>query len=196
MEINVDKTKTLHVRTQDAISKTTSEEVNDVCAYTCPHLQCGHKFLNAKGMKIHASKYKWKNEFKVQKIMGIRGNITTRQYLIRWDDYSEDFDTWEPRSNIHPDLIKDFEIENGHYDFDWAHRCNICDLTCVSARGIKVHKARIHKAQHEESQNFKGTLADKAVTTQKMVEQQDQRPHILCEGKKIENVFRFSYLHG
>ena len=27
-----------------------------------------------------------------------------------------------------------------------------------------------------------------------MVEQQDQRPHILCEGKEIENVFRFSYL--
>ena len=96
--------------------------------------------------------------------------------------------------NIHPDLIKDFEIENGYYDFEWDHRCDICDLSCVSARGIKVHKARMHKAQQEKPQNFKGTLADKAVATEKMMEQQDQRPHILCEGKKIENVFRFSYL--
>lgn len=117
MDINLDKTKTLHVRRQDAVSKTANAEADEVCAFTCPHLLCGHKFLNSKGMKIHASRCKWKDEFKVRKIMDVRGNITTRQYLIRWEGYSEDYDTWEPRSHVHPDLIKDFEIENDHYDF-------------------------------------------------------------------------------
>ena len=93
MEINVDKTKTLHVCEQDTVSKTTNEEAEEVCAFTCPHLHCGHKFLNAAGMRIHASRCKWKSEFKVQKILDIRGNTTTRQYLIRWDGYSADSDT-------------------------------------------------------------------------------------------------------
>ena len=77
-----------------------------------------------------------------------------------------------------------------------SHLCDICDLPCVSDRGVKVHKAKMHKTQPEDSQNFnfKDTLADKVVETQKMVDQQIQRPHVLCKGKTIKNVFRFSCL--
>ena len=81
IEINVDKTKTLNVRSQqDTASETINGEANNnVCAFTCPHLHCGHEFLNVKGMIIHEIRCKWENEFKVHKIMGIRGVITTRQ---------------------------------------------------------------------------------------------------------------------
>jgi len=34
-----------------------------------------------------------------------------------------DYNTWEPRGNVHPDAITEFEKENDHYVYDWTHRC-------------------------------------------------------------------------
>ena len=35
-------------------------------------------------------------------------------YLVKWEGYSEDEDnTWEPGDNLHPDLLADFEKEQG-----------------------------------------------------------------------------------
>ena len=45
-----------------------------------------------------------------------------------------------------------------------------------------------------EEQKFEDTLAAEAVTVCKLVQQQEQRPEILCEGVKLENVFKFKYL--
>ena len=75
MEINVNKTKTLHVRNQDAVSKTTNEEVNDVSVLSLVHIYTAviSSSTQKSLTRIHASRYKWKNEFKVQK-------ITTHQY--------------------------------------------------------------------------------------------------------------------
>ena len=118
--------------------------------------------------------------------------MVARQYKIRWKNYTHEFDTWEPRSNLHPELIKDYEVTNHAYDFQWRFRCDQCDLPCSSQRGIKMHQAKAHKK--DKVQNFRGSLADEAVKTCKYVKQQDNRPTISCEGTPIDNVYRFKYL--
>ena len=134
----------------------------------------------------------WKDEYEVDKIVGHRGAMVSRQYKVRWKDYSSDFDTWEPRSNLHPSLIKEYEVSNNVYDFTWRFRCGICDLPCASERGIKIHCSRAHK--DPKLQNFSGSLADAAVRTCKLVQQQALRPKIHCEGHPLNNVFREKYL--
>ena len=97
------------------------------------------------GLRVHMDRYPWKDEFEVGRIVGHRGVVVTRQYKVRWKDYSEEFDTWESHSNHHPDLIKEYEITNGVYDFSWNFMCGICGLPCSSVRGIKIHQSRSHK---------------------------------------------------
>ena len=31
------------------------------------------------------------------------------------------------------------------YDYDWTHRCDICDVPCKSATGVKIHHTKVHK---------------------------------------------------
>ena len=192
MILNKEKTVAMHVREQDAITPTTPEEAKDVCKYTCPHLNCGFKFTSLAGLRVHMGRCSWKDEYEVDKIVGHRGAMVSRQYKVRWKDYSSDFDTWEPRSNLHPSLIKEYEVSNNVYDFTWRFRCGICDLPCASERGIKIHCSRAHK--DPKLQNFSGSLADAAVRTCKLVQQQALRPKIHCEGHPLNNVFREKYL--
>ena len=161
MVINVDKTKVLHVRKQDPTTPTTSHEASKVCKFKCPHLNCGFKFLTMHGMKVHAGSCKWKNEFVVEAIVDHRGPVISRQYKIRWKGFSSDYDTFEPRGNIHPDLIREYELDNDVYAHGWKFRCDICDLPCSSKRGVNIHKSKSYKP--EKAQIFKGRLADEAV---------------------------------
>lgn len=93
MKINSDKTKIMHVRAQDPITQTTSEEVEKVCKFICPHLGCGYTFKSKRGMLTHAARCGWSKEFKVKKIIACRGQPWTRYYKIRWEGYSEEWDT-------------------------------------------------------------------------------------------------------
>ena len=143
-------------------------------------------------MKVHAGRCEWRDEFEVEAIVGHRGPIVTRQYKIKWKGYSSEFDTFEPRGNVHPELIRDYELATGVYVHNWKFRCDLCDLPCSSARGISIHKAKAHKAP--KVQNFSGTLADEAVTMCKIVKQQATRPIIHCGDHPLDNVFREKYL--
>jgi len=145
-------------------------------------------------MLTHAGKCKWSNEFKVDRILACRGKPWARQYKIRWDGYSEKWDTWEPRSHLHPEAIADFEKANDLYDHDWLHRCDICDLPCKSDRGVRIHKSAKHR--NETTQNFKGRLADDAVKAKKWEAQQAVRAKVICQGVPVENVYKFIYLGG
>ena len=192
MDISKEKTKTLYVRAQDPISETTNEESNKICKFTCRHLHCGHKFLTKSGLLIHENKCDWRNEFEIENILACKGPVVTHKYLIRWKGYDANHDSWVPRSNLHPEDIRDFEVVNGLYIHDRQFRCHTCDLSCVSRCGIKIHISRVHK--EDKSQCFKGLLTDAVVWTKKIKDQQEYRPVVNCEDTPLENVFRFKYL--
>ena len=118
MHISIPKTMTLHVREQDAVSKTTQEEAKKLCKFKCPHLNCDHSFLTRKGMLVHAARCEWRNEFELEKIVNHRGPITRRSYLVKWKGYPEDENSWVPRSNLHPQTIEDYERAAGAFVHD------------------------------------------------------------------------------
>ena len=165
MEISISKTKVPHVRRQDSISVTTSEEAKEVCKFTCPHLHCGYKFYSKRGMQIHAGKCQWANKDQFVKILDCEGSTMERKYQILWEGDAKE-KTGEPRGHIHPSEIVAFEKANGFFDYQWRHRCPICELPMNSQRGVKIHCAKMHKPEQE--QDFKNRLADKAVQKSKL----------------------------
>lgn len=53
-------------------------------------------------------------EFLVEAILGKRKNFGTWQYLIKWDGYGPEFNTWEDEDNLNcPDLVTEFENKMG-----------------------------------------------------------------------------------
>ena len=51
VNVNIPKTKSLHVRQQEEVSETSQEETHSKCKFVCPYPDCGHVFLttNQKG---------------------------------------------------------------------------------------------------------------------------------------------------
>lgn len=192
MNISISKTKALHVRDQDEISATTAKEAKAVCKFVCPHYSCKFTFRTYRGMLIHAGKCKCSTTHEVDRIVDCSGDVLNRQYKVRWQGYLPSADTWEPRSHFHPTIVNTYEKVNGIFNYDWPHRCSVCESPCASQHGVKIHAARAHKAAKE--QDFKHRLADRAVQVQKLAAQQVSRPTVTCEDQPLENKFKFKYL--
>ena len=96
----------------------------------------------------------------MDRILACRGTGTKRTCLIRWVTQPSP-DTWESRSCVHPELIKECELASGNYDFSWKFRCPECDLPCASQWGVKIHMIKAHKPT--EDQAFTGRITDKRV---------------------------------
>ena len=145
---------------------------------------------------MHAGRCEWRNEFEVERILNCKGPTCNRMYLLQWKNYSQEHNSWVPRTNLHPEAIKDFEVENGKYVKDWPFRCGICDLPCKSERGVKLHSVKTHKNDKtiDKAQTFQNSAADKAVRNNKLAEQQKSRSTVFCEGEPVENLLRFIYL--
>ena len=97
---------------------TISGEASDACKFTCSRLHCGFKFYCRHGMRAHAGICEWENELPIHRILDIKGPVQCKEYLIKWKRCSDKDNTWETRSHIHPEAIKDFEQANGMYVFD------------------------------------------------------------------------------
>ena len=87
MKVKIVKTKVLHVRPQDPVTETTSSEASKVCKFTCPHLNCGFRFLTKRGMLTHAGRCEWSKEYEVERILACKGPLCARKYLVRWKNY-------------------------------------------------------------------------------------------------------------
>ena len=147
MNISIEKTKVLHVRTQDKTSPTTTDQALKICKFTCPHHMCGHRFLTKHGMLVHAGRCDHRNVYAMDGIVDHKGPPKSRKYRVRWAGYSEKDDTWEPRANVHPSEVTKYERSMNIYDEECQHRCLICNLPCKSDRGRKIHESRMHKGK-------------------------------------------------
>lgn len=119
MTISIAKTEVMQVCEQGRIPAATSAEAKAACKFVCPHLGCNRVFFNAHGMKCHAGKCKYRNEYEVDRILEVRGATGSpgREFKIRWKGYyGPDDDTWEKRKNLHPELINEFLHANELYD--------------------------------------------------------------------------------
>ena len=47
--------------------------------------------------------------YTVDCILKAKGAGKNRKYLVKWEGYAESEATWEPKANLHPDLVRDFE---------------------------------------------------------------------------------------
>ena len=83
MEISIKKTKTMHVRAQDEVTATTTEEAVKACRYVCPHLHCGFQFYTWRGMLVHAGRCEWRNELEIDSIVDCKGKIHRGKYKVR-----------------------------------------------------------------------------------------------------------------
>ena len=138
---------TIHVRVhihQEEPAPITAQEVIREYKYSCPHISCDFKFRTRRDMLVHAGSYPFKDEWEIDRIVDYKGEVFNRKYKIRWKGFTADHGTWEPRSNVHPGAIKEFEVANNVYVHSWIHRCHICDLVCKSRRGVSIHVARVH----------------------------------------------------
>ena len=187
MSVSLPKTKVLHVCAQGQVQQPTQKEAAVKCKFFCKYLNCNHGFLSKGGVAIHEGKCPWRHEHRLDKIVDHKGKVTSRKYLVKWAGHTDADNTWEPRSNVHPERIHQYEKRVGAYDHNWQHRCDVCGLACASARGVKIHKTKAHAA--EAKQSFKGRLAEKAAKLDKLVEKQKERPQVVCDQPPLDNVF-------
>ena len=194
MEINASKTEVMHVMEQGRVASATTAELKAVCKFKCPHVGCPRVFHNAHGCKCHAGKCSRKDWIEVSKILDARGETGSREFLIRWKGYGAEHDLWEPRKNIHPELISEYLHANNLYDHEWpGERCPWCDKPCKNAHGVKIHM-RWCDFKPDEDQNFTGTCAEKRVKQNKLQEAQKAKRKVFCDGIELENVYTFKYL--
>ena len=118
---------------------------------------------------------------------------------VRWKGYGQRKDEWVDYGNISPELIKEFLVAQGLYDFSWPTRCQICDKPVTGARGLAAHQRR--KTNNcdkflwdSNDQNFTGTVAEKKAKTTQLEENQKSREVVRCEQHNLKNVFKFKYL--
>ena len=193
--ISVEKTEVMHVEEQGSVPPACREELEGVCKFECPHVDCKRVFYSAHGCKCHAGKCRRKNWFEVEKILDVRGDTGSpdRKFLIRWKGYGPEHDQWEPRRHIHPSLINEYLLANNLYDHGWpGERCPWCDKPCKNARGVKAHMRWCDFKP--DTQNFAGTCAERAVHQQKLERAQQQKQAVTCEGAKLNNTYKFKYL--
>ena len=172
-------------------------------------------------MLCHAGRCKWADEFEVDKIVSMTGQLGSASELfrVRWKGYGAEEDTEEPRANLHPDLVREFTLANNihggqhngpkcprcdelfqdandlqtHLQQCRITRCPYCEKKCKNYRGLTVH-LRSCRVCPNSPQKFTGTRAETKVKEDKLIDMQSQRPVVMCENKTLKNVFRFKYL--
>ena len=109
MEISISKTKAMHVAEQGRVPAASAAEARGVSKYKCPNAGCNKVFFNQRGCNCHAGKCRRSNYYEVEKLLAVRGELASpkRQFLVQWKGYGPEHNSWQPRENIYPNLIKD-----------------------------------------------------------------------------------------
>ena len=207
MIISIDKTEVMHVRDQGALGKIDKDKARAECKHKCSHLGCRKTFATKHGLAVHKGKCKWSRWCEVEKLLAVQCEQDagapighgTASFLVRWKGYGAKKDEWVDYANITPELIQEYLVEQGLYDFNWPHRCQICDKPASSERGIKVHQRRKDNncrkyLWDDNEQNFTGTVAERKAQKTQREEEQKSREVVKCGRHELKNVFTFKYL--
>ena len=57
----------------------------------------------------------------VDKILDVHDETGSKErlFLVSWEGYGSEEDSWETRENLPPAMIKEFLHQNGLYDYEW-----------------------------------------------------------------------------
>ena len=74
----------------------------------------------------------------------------------------------------------------------FIHKCDKCNRSFPTKRGLQVHKGRW--CGRKKNRSRAGSLADKAVQKEKRKQKETERPQVIVNGTALDNVFQFEYL--
>ena len=199
MEINVKKTKCMHVRRQQKVAAPDRKAAEKVCKFTCKNVGCGWFFGSKHGLKVHKGRWcNWQRYYEVEKILDIEYDqlpvgLGKAKFLVKWKNYDHSHNEWVEYDRVTKPAILEYLKANGKYDHAWAHRCEVCDKPCRSSHGVKIHYAAKCKDK-TKCQHYEGTVAAQLHREAVLTEEQEKEEKAFCQGRPLENVFSFRYL--
>ena len=205
MTINIPKTKVMHVARQEKIAPPTINEMKATEAkYTHKCKFCPRRCKTAGGLAKHMRfcnfQHKLSEEvFEVEGINAVFGVPEHRWFRVQWRGYPGQ-DSWEPERSLRDQgcgsSIRDFWKQSNlnpsadfYADPDDIWRCYQCGKGYAGERYLKAHITRTHPPRQ-----WHGSTVDRETRHAKQVAAQASKPTILCEGKKLKNVWSFVYL--
>ena len=96
--------------------------------------------------------------------------------------------------HIHKKIKVSETTESEVISLNLKHKCPECGRPFPTKKGMNIHLKRWKCDGGKTTRSRKGTLADKAVQLSKRKEAENERPHVIIEGKQIDNVHSFVYL--
>lgn len=91
------------------LGKVEATEEAAEAALACPH--CGRVCRSAAGLAKHQAaceRQAGEQEYLVERLLGARNRRGKKEYLVRWEGWSEDHDSWEAAGDINEELIEEF----------------------------------------------------------------------------------------
>jgi hypothetical protein len=111
-----------------------------------------YKIFNLEDKMIEVPKkpiitYSLKKYYPVENILAYRKNKNIDEYLIKWEGYDESYNSWEPKKNLKPELLKEFE-EKMKFDQENNNNC------FLSKKKRRLKKNKINNPLNDDDINF------------------------------------------
>ena len=205
MNINIKKTKTLHVAEQAVPAVSTVEEMKKTEAeYKHKCIFCPRRCKTARGLKIHMAACNFQHsltdeEFEINDINATFGTLEHRWFRVCWKNHPGK-DSWGPERSlcrqgcsaaIHHFWKKSSLNPSSGFiaDPDGVWRCYCCGKGYKNERGLATHIRMTHTRRQ-----WTGSSADRDTRQMKRIKVQQSKPTVTCEERALKNVWSFIYL--
>jgi hypothetical protein len=139
--------------------------------------------------------------FEIEEVLDARGSPEQRFYFVKWKGWDVADGSWKHcRELDNAQEVVDQFWKSGHLPaaarlrtivVDGENRCPDCNRTFKRAQDLKSHRT---KGCPRREASRAGSKTEKAVQKMKQVAVQDAAGSVVMEGKRLKNVFNFSYL--
>ena len=164
---------------------------------------CGRGFPTKHGLAVHRGRncrLAGREEYEVEKVVGVRGVPAERFYLVRWKGWAEQDDSWiNWRQLDAQDAVDDFwegaALDRSRAVWEDAEeglRCRQCCKLFGRQQDLKAHHTKRACAWRVASRV--GSKAERAVLRQKMAEAHKDKGYVKLGEKRLKAAFVFKYL--